>query len=187
MTRRIGVAIEIPQPWSDELAIWRAKVGDPQGGSIPPHVTLLTPIQLPDGDLAAAQQHLASVAADRRPFELHLRGTGTFRPVSDVVFVVVASGISECEQLENRVRSGPLQRGLQYPYHPHVTVAQELPDDALDRAHAGLAGFEARFEVAGFTLFEHGRDGVWRPRRVFAFRASSNGSSSRGGPREGTA
>ncbi len=167
MTRPIGVAIEIPPPWSFELAAWRDKVGDPQADSIPPHVTLLTPTSLDDGDLGAAEAHLAAGATAHPPFELHLRGTGTFRPVSDVVFVVVASGISECEVLESKVRSGVLQRPVRYPYHPHVTVAQELPDEALNRAYEGLAGFEARFVVTGFTLFEHGRDGVWRPHRTF--------------------
>jgi 2'-5' RNA ligase len=71
--------------------------------------------------------------------------------------------------LERAVRSQVLFRDAQYPYHPHVTVAQALSDDALDRAYEGLAGFDARFVVPGFTLFEHGTDGVWRPAHSFRF------------------
>ena len=34
-----------------------------------------------------------------------------------------------------------------------------------------LASYEARFTVWGFTLFEQGRDHVWRPQRDFPFKA----------------
>ena len=40
---------------------------------------------------------------------MRLRGTGTFRPVSPVVFVNVAEGISRCELLADAVRRGPLE------------------------------------------------------------------------------
>lgn len=169
MTRTIGVAIEIPEPWATELTNWRAKVGDPQAHLVPPHVTLLPPTELTAEESATAEQHLVAVAAASRDFQMHLRGTGTFQPVSDVVFVAVDRGISDCEVLERAVRSGPLQRATEFPYHPHVTVAHALPHDALDRAYEALAGFEARFAVSGFTWFEHGQDGVWRPERAFPF------------------
>jgi 2'-5' RNA ligase len=114
--------------------------------------------------------HLAAAAAAHRPFEIHLSGTGTFRPVSDVVFVVVAAGIAQCEQLEARVRSGPLARETRFPYHPHVTVAHDIPDEGLDRAYAGLADFDARFPVAAFTVFEQVTGGVWVTRKDLVLR-----------------
>ena len=43
-----------------------------------------------------------------------------------------------------------------YPYHPHVTVAHDVPTEALDRVYAELAGFDARFTVDHFTLYVHG-------------------------------
>jgi 2'-5' RNA ligase len=168
----VGVAISIPPPWRDELAGWRERVGDPEGRRVPPHVTLLPPTEVPVDRMPAVEEHLAATAAGCAPFELHLSGTGTFRPVSDVVFVVVAAGIAQCEQLERRVRSGPLERQTRFPYHPHVTVAHDIPAEGLDAAYAGLAAFEARFTVAGFTVFEQEASGVWLPRRDFALRGS---------------
>jgi 2'-5' RNA ligase len=61
-----------------------------------------------------------------------------------------------------------LARELDFPYHPHVTVAHELPDAALDRAFTVLSDYEARFTVTGFSLYEH-VEGVWRPRSTYGF------------------
>jgi 2'-5' RNA ligase len=167
--RTIGVAIAIPDPYGGELQAWREKFGDPLAAAIPTHVTLLPPTEVAPSDLPVIEVHLRRVAEVERPFEIHLRGTGTFRPVSPVVFVQLASGISDCERVESMVRSGPLGRELKFNYHPHVTVAHDLCDEQLDRAFDTLSDYEARFEVWGFSLYEHGPDGVWRPQRDFCF------------------
>jgi 2'-5' RNA ligase len=172
MARRdIGVAIGIPEPYTSELQGWRERLGDPNAADIPPHVTLLPPTALRTDDLHEVEEHLRRVAEASEPFVMHLRGSGTFRPVSPVVFVTLAQGISECEVLEKGVRCGPLQREIGFPYHPHVTVAHEVAEDLLDKAFDELATYDARFRVWGFSLFEKGRDGVWRPQRDFPFGA----------------
>ena len=38
---RIGIAIEIPEPFGPALQEARAAFGDPFAGDIPPHITLL--------------------------------------------------------------------------------------------------------------------------------------------------
>ena len=169
--RDFGVAIGLPEPCTSELQSWRERLGDPNAAGIPPHVTLLPPTSLHDDDLERVEEHLRQVAAGGQSFEMHLRGTGTFRPVSPVVFVALARGIADCEQLEAQVRSGPLARSTSFPYHPHVTVAHDLEEPALDEAYEALASYDARFTVWGFTLFEQGPDKVWRPQRDFAFGA----------------
>jgi 2'-5' RNA ligase len=170
MARRdIGVAIGIPEPYTSELQGWRERLGDPNAHQIPPHVTLLPPTALRTDDLAAVEEHLQEVASLHEPFLMHLRGSGTFRPVSPVVFVPLVQGISECELIEAQVRSGALQREVTFPYHPHVTVAHEVSEEHLDRAFDELASYDARFRVWGFTMFEKGRDNVWRPQRDFPF------------------
>ncbi len=181
MARRdIGVAIGLPEPYTSALQGWRERLGDPNAAAIPPHITLLPPTELQTSDLDEVEEHLRVIAAEAPPFDLHLQGTGTFRPVSPVVFVCVAQGAPACEALEARVRSGPLDREVHFPYHPHVTVAHDLADAALDRADAALRGYDARFRVWGFSLFEKGGDGVWRPQRDFPF-----GAGGLPGPREG--
>ena len=172
MARRdIGVAIGLPEPWTSELQGWRERLGDPNAAAIPPHVTLLPPTELADAALGAVEEHLRALAAEEPVFSMVLRGSATFRPVSPVVFVPVVKGLADCERLEAKVRSGPLHRPLRFPYHPHVTVAHDLDEDALDRAFDELAHYEATFPVWGFTLFEKDRGGVWRPQRDFTFGA----------------
>ncbi|MCW2670826.1 MAG: Phosphoesterase [Frankiales bacterium] len=167
--RDIGVAIGIPEPYTSELQGWRERLGDSNATQIPPHVTLLPPTALRTDDLQAVEAHLLEVACRHEPFIMHLRGSGTFRPISPVVFVPLVQGISECERIEAQVRSGPLQREVTFPYHPHVTVAHEVSEQQLDRAFEDLADYDARFRVWGFTMFEKGRDNVWRPQRDFPF------------------
>lgn len=165
--QRIGVSIAVPEPWGSRLQQARAGFGDRWAPLIPPHITLLGPTVVDADEMPVVHEHLTKVAAMHDAFSIHLRGTGTFRPVSDVVFVQVVQGISECEQLERDVRSGPLAQELRFNYHPHVTVAHDVPPEALDRAFAELASFEAYFPVPSIEVFEHGDDGVWRPVESF--------------------
>lgn len=165
----IGVSIAIPEPYGPQLRQWRRDLGDPMADAIPTHVTLLRPLEVAAADLEPVHKHLREVAAEQQPFTMALRGTGTFRPTSPVVFVQVAVGLVECEMLEAAVRCGPLERDLDFHYHPHVTIAHHLPDASLDRAFVELAEYHCEFKVAGFDLYEHGTDGVWRSVATFNF------------------
>ncbi|MFD8721063.1 2'-5' RNA ligase family protein [Streptomyces sp. NPDC059629] len=173
-TVTIGVSIAVPEPHGSLLQERRAGFGDAAAHGIPTHVTLLPPTEIDAEALAAVEGHLSEVAAVGRPFPMRLCGTGTFRPLSPVVYVRVAQGADECAWLQQRVRdaSGPLDRELQFPYHPHVTVAHGIDEAAMDRAFAELADFEAEWPCAGFALYEQGLDGVWRKLREYAFGGS---------------
>jgi 2'-5' RNA ligase len=167
-TTRIGVAIDIPEPWGSALTRRRAEAGDPQAAYTPAHVTLLGPTEVATDALVKVERQLESVAAAQQPFTIHLRGTGTFRPITEVVFVTLAVGISECEMLAGAIAAAEgVHRDTRFPYHPHVTVAQEVPSAALDAVFDDLSDFSARFHVASFTLFSHGGEGPWRPRRDY--------------------
>jgi 2'-5' RNA ligase len=164
----IGVALAIPEPWATELQDYRAAIGDPMAVEIPTHITLVPPTVVTREQLDEIEVQLAVAAEKVESFCVHLRGTGTFRPISPVVFVCLVEGISQCEQLADAVRSGLLALDLAFPYHPHVTIAHHLSDDQLDRAFDELADFECRFDVEDFKLYVHDEDLGWRPTRYFA-------------------
>lgn len=163
----IGVALSIPEPWATELQDYRTSVGDTTAAMIPTHITLVPPTEVTDADLNEIEKHLEDVASEFGGFSVHLRGTGTFRPVSPVVFVTVVEGISSCEQLAATVRRGPLDVDIAFPYHPHVTIAHHLSDDLLDRAFGELSGFECKFAVESFHLYVHDEVVGWQPTRDF--------------------
>lgn len=161
-TTTVGVALPVPDPWGSDLQQARIRLGDVQARHIPTHITLLPPTAVPVPVVTRLRAHLDEVASGHQAFPVVLRGTGTFRPVSDVVFIQVARGVASCEVLERRVRSGPVERTVQFPYHPHVTVAHDLEESALDRAFEQLADFTCQFLADRIRLYAHNGDGVWR-------------------------
>lgn len=173
-TVTIGVSIAVPEPHGSLLQQLRAGFGDAAAHGIPTHVTLLPPTEVDSDALPAIETHLTEVAAAGRPFLMRLSGTGTFRPLSPVVFVKIVDGAEACTWLQKQVRdaSGPVARELQFPYHPHVTVAHGIDEESMDRAFEELAEYTAQWPCTGFALYEQGADGVWRKLREFAFGGS---------------
>ena len=171
-TTTIGVAIAVPEPWGSQLQDYRLSLGDPHATGIPTHITLMPPFEIAVDDLPRIEKHLVEASARSDAFRIHLRGTGTFRPVSPVVFVTVVEGISGCERLAFAVRRGPLETQLKFPYHPHVTVAHHLEDDLLDRAFDDLATFDCVFVADRFSMYVHDADDGWVVARDFTLDGS---------------
>lgn len=171
----VGVALPVPEPWGSRLQARRVEYGEQRAVYIPTHITLLPPTPISVDLVADLRAHLASVAASAEPFSVMLRGTGSFRPVSQVVFVQLAEGVSPCEQLEKSVRSGPVERTLEFPYHPHVTVAHDLAEETLDQAFCDLADFRCSFLADRFRMYLHHGDEMWHA--VDEFELAGGGSS----------
>ncbi|MCB5179963.1 2'-5' RNA ligase family protein [Streptomyces antimicrobicus] len=170
-TVTLGVSIAVPEPYGSQLQQRRAGFGDEAAHGIPTHVTLVPPTEVDAERLPEIRAHLAEVAAGFRAFPMRLAGTGTFRPLSPVVFVQVVEGAAGCTRLQGRVRDprGPLDRELAFPYHPHVTVAHGISEEAMDVAFEALADYTAEWVCEGFALYEQGSDGVWRKLREYPF------------------
>jgi 8-oxo-dGTP pyrophosphatase MutT (NUDIX family) len=106
------------------------------------------------------------------PFLVELAGAATFLPESPVAYLMVREGGPALERLEAALREPPLDRRT-HPFHPHVTVAQELPADRIEAAAAELAGFRAAFPVRELALMREHRDRTWRPLATVAVGAST--------------
>lgn len=170
-TVTLGVSIAVPEPYGSQLQRLRAGFGDVAAHGIPTHVTLVPPTVVEAEHLPEIRAHLAEVAAAFGPFGMRLAGTGTFRPLSPVVFVQVVEGGTGCTRLQGLLRDpdGPLRRELAFPYHPHVTVAHGISEEAMDLASDTLADYAAEWVCSGFALYEQGSDGVWRKLREYPF------------------
>jgi 2'-5' RNA ligase len=164
----IGVAIEVPDPWGADLQETRAGYGDLQAWTIPTHITLLPPTQVPTDRMTAVDDHLRGVAAVQSPFRIELAGADSFRPVTPTAYLRLGVGASECVQLERQIRTSALRRKLMFDYHPHVTLAFDVADDVLDRVLADFADYSLTFDVQQFSRFAISEDGIWLPECDFA-------------------
>jgi 2'-5' RNA ligase len=163
----VGVILGFPPDIAAELQQWRASFGDPMAEVIPAHITLVTTTPARDWD--ATTRHVRSIAGRQAPFTVTISGTGSFRPVSPVVFLKVEDGFGECVSLHEQLQSGPLERELPFPYHPHVTVAHDVAPENLDEAESVLKDYSATFPVASMGLYEHDSNGIWQLREEFDF------------------
>jgi 2'-5' RNA ligase/8-oxo-dGTP pyrophosphatase MutT (NUDIX family) len=159
---RLGVIARLPEPLGIHVQAWRRALGDPAAERIEPHLTLVPPQTVAEHDLDGAAALLERAAAEAVPFLVALDGAATFLPDSAVAYLVVREGGPALAQLDAAFRAPPLDRRT-HPFHPHVTVAQDLPADRIEAAAGELAGFRAAFPVRELALLREDRDKVWRP------------------------
>ncbi|WP_158277148.1 2'-5' RNA ligase family protein [Serinibacter arcticus] len=122
---------------------------------------------LPTWDLSDVEKQLTRAARTVAPFTIELSGAGSFRPTTQVVYAALTRGAASCDRLQRASRQGPLELELRFDYHPHVTVAQDVPAQDLDAAENALRDFRAEFEARSFVLYERGPDGVWNTIRTY--------------------
>lgn len=164
----MGVAIAVPEPHGSLLREMRAAFGDQLARTVPSHVTLLPPLEVDVNELDEICARLDKAAGAVPAFRLRLRGTGTFRPVSPVVYVSVNAGYVATEVLAGQLRQAIGAPLAEFPFHPHVTVAHHLDDAALDHADDALRDFACEFEVEEFALYLHDDTSGWVPQHCFS-------------------
>jgi 2'-5' RNA ligase len=167
MSSSVGVILGFPPDIAEELQRWRASFGDPLADVVPAHITLVT--TTPTHDWQATREHVREVARRQSPFMVTIAGTGTFRPVSPVVFINVEDGFEDCVELHEKLQRGPLERDLPFAYHPHVTIAHDVAPESLDEAETVLKNYKATFPVVSMGLYEHDADGIWQLREELDF------------------
>lgn len=167
----VGVVIAVPEPMADELRRWRASFGDPLADTVPAHITLITITEYTDWE--ATLKHVRRIANQQTAFRVQISGTGSFRPISPVVYLNVTDGFDECVRLHEILQSGPLERELPFAFHPHVTVAHDVADSSMDEAEVSLKSYEATFMVETMGLYQHEPNGVWKLREVLNFGSSN--------------
>jgi 2'-5' RNA ligase len=162
----------VPEPLAGRLQRARACFGDPCAEVIPPHITLIPPTAVPQADLPGLADRIGALSAQFPGFSVRLRGVDTFRPVSPVVFAKVAEGFEQCQALAARLRSVVTDLEERFPYHPHVTLAQDAPEPSLNRAQYALDSLDETFTVGTVEVCLLESDAVWHSCRQFPLAAS---------------
>lgn len=97
------------------------------------HVTLLPPRPLADPEEALRQ--LRRRMADVPAFEVQASGLAVF-PRTDVIYVDIGEGRDTLIDLHTRLNSDALWFDEPFPYHPHITLAQEIQPGRLEELEA---------------------------------------------------
>ena len=93
------------------------------------HVSVLPPRPLAvDWTLASAQ--VRSLMEVWSPFEIELTDIRTF-PATDVIYLELGDGAAELRRLHDAMDSRFLAFQEPFAYHPHVTLAQEIPQSEV--------------------------------------------------------
>jgi 2'-5' RNA ligase len=93
------------------------------------HVSLLPPRPLAV-DWPVASEQVSRILNSWNPFEIELTGIDVF-PVTEVIYLAVGRGAAELRQVHRAMNAGPLEFEEPFSYHPHITLAQELPRDKV--------------------------------------------------------
>jgi 2'-5' RNA ligase len=163
---RLGIVLLLPEPWATEVDGIRRALGDDALGRIPPHLTLVPPVNVRDEDLAEAFDLVHDTAAACPPLELRLGPVTSFAPVNPVAYLAVDGEpptMAHLVRVRDELHTGPLERPSDHDFVPHVTVASELPPDRLEASVLALAAYaaEVTFERVHVLAEQPGR--IWVP------------------------
>lgn len=151
----------MPDPVAAEVHGIRRACADPALDTVPPHLTLVPPVNVAEDDLVAALALLRREAAATEPVMLTLGPPETFLPVEPVLFLGVNGDEGALEALHDlraRVFTPPLARPLSHPFTPHVTLCASGTPGWIEQAAQTLVAYEAEVTFDRVTLLQEFHD-----------------------------
>jgi 2'-5' RNA ligase len=129
------------------------------------HVTILPPRPLHD-DLSGTVRQITDDLRCAGPFRIELGEIEIFE-ASHVVYLGLARGTGELRRLYAALNCGCLEYTEPFPYHPHITLAQNiLPEEAERLALTAKQRWAQYSGPRGFTvsllsLVQHVAPSIW--------------------------
>jgi 2'-5' RNA ligase len=97
------------------------------------HVSVLPPRPLAV-DWRAASDETRALVEGSAPFDIELTGLQMF-PGTEVIYLEVGAGASDLGHMHGAMNAGSLAFQEPFPYHPHITLAQEVPHEDVPAIH----------------------------------------------------
>lgn len=158
------MALLLDPPVADEVDGLRRALGDPALGRIPPHLTLVPPLNIRRDALPSALERLQRAAASvHGALALTLGRVSTFLPANPVLYLAVGGDLEGLGGLRDAVFAPPLERPLSWPWIPHVTLSDSAPEERIAAGLAALADYSAVVTVDRLVLLEEGPGRIWAP------------------------
>lgn len=171
---RLGVALLIPEPFATEINGLRRALGDGSFDRIPPHITLVPPVNVRVDDVTAAMAVLRKACRELEPFDVELGPVATFYPNTPAVILAVKRGGSESVlRLRDAVFIRPLARSLSWPFVPHVTLSDEVEPERINHCLKAMESFGAAVEFDRVHLLREEAGRKWIPIADATFGAPS--------------
>ena len=129
------------------------------------HVTILPPRPISTSP-GAAWDLVRWFVPQFAPFEVELTSVEVF-PVSDVIYVNIGAGSERLSEMHKTLNSGGLRFPDPFPYHSHVTLAQNLQPDQVDelthvaRARWAECATPKKFLVDKVVFVQNTRRSEW--------------------------
>ncbi len=129
------------------------------------HVTVLPPRPI-SVSIDEAYSHLETGLHDMAPFEVQLRDVEIFG-MSSVIYLGIAGGFSRICRMHEVLNANGLQFQEPYPFHPHVTLAQQITPEQIpavyELARRRWAEYRGRraFAVDSVTFVQGTEIGSW--------------------------
>jgi len=76
-----------------------------------------------------------------------------------VIYIEIGAGAADLRRMHAAMNTGALEFQEPFPYHPHITLAQEIPQQEVRAVHE-LAGGDGR--NTGRLCVPGGADGIWQ-------------------------
>jgi 2'-5' RNA ligase len=153
----------IPDPLArflDELRVELTPGAKPRA-----HVTILPPRPLYN-DLKDAVRQMAEESRSVHPFRVEMGEIQVFE-ASYVVYLEITHGANELRELYSLLNRGALAYKENFPYHPHITIAQDIPPEEAPRlaviAKKRWASYQGPrgFSVTSLSFVQHVAPSIW--------------------------
>ncbi len=145
--RRVAVALLPPKAISAQIQGLRSLLDDPRITDLPPHLTLVPPVNLGEQDLRSLRGALRSVAARSAEFELRLGPVSSFAPATPTLHLSVSGQVAALRELREQLRVPPVDRPETWPFTAHVTLRESVALEQIAPALLLLTG-----ELAAWTV-----------------------------------
>lgn len=166
-----ALVIYIPDPlgaFLDDLRRELIPACDPRA-----HVSVLPPRTLA-ADWRVASRQVRALTEGWPSFDIELTAVQVF-PVTDVVFIDVGRGAAELQKMHAAMSCRALAFSEPFRYHPHVTVAQEIPPGQVTeirrKAENRWSNYRGprQFRAERAALVRSATDGCWLDIAEYSF------------------
>jgi 2'-5' RNA ligase len=135
------------------------------------HLSILPPRSLAV-PAEQAEMQVQLLSRHVQPFVVRVGAVEVF-PITGVIYLELEAGKEAVETLHASLNLGAFSFPEPYPFHPHITLAQNFPVDAglgcLDQARDKWAGYQGRreFLLDRVVFVQNSNTNCWKDLRTF--------------------